>query len=89
MSFSLSVKGKYHLIFSEITNNKEVFNMFNQLKKEGLVDEILRLHHQFFGGNKTIIFENNHLLYRDDDHLSYWGSMKVGRLFVKYMKNEN
>jgi len=56
MSFSLSVKGKYHLIFSEITNNKEVFNMFNQLKKEGLVDEILPLHHQFFEGNKTIIF---------------------------------
>jgi hypothetical protein len=81
----LSVKGKYHLIFSEITNNKEVFNMFNQLKKEGLVDEILRLHHQFFEGNKTIIEENIHILYRDDDHLSYWGSMKVG----KHMKNDN
>lgn len=33
MSFSLSVKGKYHLIFSEITNNKEVFNIVYQLKK--------------------------------------------------------
>ena len=70
------------------SNNKEVFKIFNQLKKEGLVDEILPLHEQFFINNKTIIEENNHLLYRDDDHLSYWGSMKVKGLFAKYMKND-
>jgi peptidoglycan/LPS O-acetylase OafA/YrhL len=70
------------------SNNKEVFKIFNQLKKEGLVDEILPLHQQFFEGEKTIMEENNHLLYRDDDHLSYWGSMKVRKLFAKYMKNE-
>jgi hypothetical protein len=70
------------------SNNKEVFKIFNQLKKEGLVDEILPLHQQFFEGDKTIMEENNHLLYRDDDHLSYWGSMKVRKLFAKYMKND-
>lgn len=71
------------------SNNKEVFKIFNQLKKEGLVDEILPLHQQFFEGDKTIMEENNHLLYRDDDHLSYWGSMKARNLFAKYMKNDN
>jgi hypothetical protein len=30
------------------SNNREVFKIFNQLKKEGLVDEILPLHQQFF-----------------------------------------
>ena len=70
------------------SNNKEVFKIFNQLKKEGLVDEILPLHEQFFINNKTIIEENNHLLYRDDNHLSYWGSMKVKGMFAKYMKND-
>jgi peptidoglycan/LPS O-acetylase OafA/YrhL len=70
------------------SNNKEVFKLFNQLKKEGLVDEILPLHLQFFEGEKTIMEESNHLLYRDDDHLSYWGSMKVRKLFAKYMKND-
>jgi hypothetical protein len=70
------------------SNNKKVFKIFNQLKKEGLVDEILPLHQQFFEGDKTIMEENNHLLYRDDDHLSYWGSMKVRKLFAKYMKND-
>jgi hypothetical protein len=70
------------------SNNREVFKIFNQLKKEGLVDEILPLHEQFFEGEKTIIEENSHLLYRDDDHLSYWGSMKVSKLFAKYMKND-
>jgi peptidoglycan/LPS O-acetylase OafA/YrhL len=69
------------------SNNKEVFKIFNQLKKEGLVDEILPLHQQFFEGDKTLMEENNHLLYRDDDHLSYWGSMKVRKLFSKYLKN--
>ncbi len=70
------------------SNNREVFKIFNQLKKEGLVEEILPLHQQFFEGEKTIMEENNHLLYRDDDHLSYWGSMKVRKLFAKYMKND-
>lgn len=68
-------------------NNSEIITIFNQLKNEGLVDEIVNLHEQFFSGNNTIIEENNKLLYRDDDHLSYWGALKVKGLFKKYIEN--
>jgi hypothetical protein len=71
------------------SNNKAILTLFKKLKNEDIVDEIIPVHERFFLGNKIIIEENNHLLYRDDDHLSYWGSMKVADLFDKYMKNNN
>ena len=67
--------------------SKTITAIFIKLKSEGLVHEILPLHEAFFEGNKTILEENNHLLYRDDDHLSYYGAIKASSLFTKYFNN--
>jgi peptidoglycan/LPS O-acetylase OafA/YrhL len=67
------------------SNNKQVNEFFVKLKDEGLVDEILPLHEYFFDGDKTILEENGKFLYKDDDHLSYYGAMKVRGAFLKYM----
>ncbi len=66
-------------------NNKQINDLFYEFEKEGFVDEVIPLHEYFFDGNKTILEENGKFLYKDDDHISYYGAMKVRSLFMKYM----
>lgn len=66
-------------------NNKQINDLFYEFEKEGFVDEVIPLHEYFFDGNKTILEENGKFLYKDDDHISYYGAMKVRSVFMKYM----
>jgi peptidoglycan/LPS O-acetylase OafA/YrhL len=70
-------------------NNKEINNLFYNLKKEGLIYDVLPLHEEFFQFNKSIIQENNHLLYEDNNHLSHMGSLKASNIILKFIKKSN
>ena len=66
-------------------NNNRINEFFNNLRREGLIDDIVPIHENFFLNGRTIIMENQKLLFRDDDHLSLYGSLKAANDFSKFL----
>lgn len=65
--------------------NVNALNLFNRLQKDSLI-EVLPVYEKFFANNRFILEENHHLLYRDEQHLSYYGSTKLARVLSGAIK---